>query len=106
MSCNTRMRLTAKRVITRIWTAGGPIAVCLLAIALGCSPAPPSMEELGRIVYDPSQVPGFDRPYSLPHGLGEESPPPATDASPEQADVSPSPTRSSQEPQRESHSAD
>ena len=47
------------------------LAAFVLATALGCSPASPTMEELGQLVYDPSQVPGHDRPYKLPHGLDE-----------------------------------
>lgn len=53
----------------------GLVGMLCLAAAIGCSPPPPTVEDLGQIVYDPSQVPGADRPYTLPHGLGEEAPP-------------------------------
>jgi hypothetical protein len=32
----------------------------------GCAPSPPKPEELGRVVYDPSEVPGMDKPYHPP----------------------------------------
>ncbi|HJT31880.1 MAG TPA: hypothetical protein VJ783_07480 [Pirellulales bacterium] len=49
----------------------GGAAAFLLVTAVGCSPSPPAMEDLGQLVYDPSQVPGSDRPYKLPYGLDE-----------------------------------
>lgn len=48
---------------------GNTIVGMVLAAAAGCSPPTPTMEDLGQLVYDPSQVPGSDRPYKLPHGL-------------------------------------
>ncbi|HEX7450036.1 MAG TPA: hypothetical protein VF306_20920 [Pirellulales bacterium] len=69
-------------------------ALLCLAIAIGCAPPPPSIEDLGQIVYDPTQVPGADRPYTLPHGLGEEAGPPDIEGSSETADrATPSPSR-------------
>ncbi len=32
----------------------------------GCTPSPPKPEELGRVVYDPAEVPGMDNPYRPP----------------------------------------
>jgi hypothetical protein len=32
----------------------------------GCAPSPPKPEELGRVVYDPAEVPGMDNPYRPP----------------------------------------
>jgi hypothetical protein len=40
-------------------------AVMLLGVA-GCAPSPPKPEELGRIVYEPRQIPGMDNPYEVP----------------------------------------
>lgn len=44
---------------------------CLLS---GCEPMPPSREELGRIEFDESKVPGFDTPYSMPEYLRKAPP--------------------------------
>lgn len=40
----------------------------------GCEAEPPSREELGRIVFSASDVPGADKPYSLPEYLREAAP--------------------------------
>lgn len=69
-------------------------ALLCLAMAIGCAPPPPSIEDLGQIVYDPTQVPGADRSYTLPHGLGEEAGPPDSEQSSDSADgATPSPSR-------------
>jgi hypothetical protein len=39
---------------------------CLIS---GCEPPPPSREELGRIVFSESEVPGADDTYQLPEHL-------------------------------------
>lgn len=52
----------------------GAIGAIVLAVSCGCAPPPPTIDDLGQIVYDVSQVPGHDRPYHLPHGLGNEPP--------------------------------
>lgn len=51
--------------------------LCLLSavfITSGCEPAPPSPQELGRIVFNESEVPGADKPYVLPEYLLESAP--------------------------------
>lgn len=63
-----------KRIESQRWKVTGTTrraAVLVLSAAIGCSPPPPAMEDLGQLVYDPSQVPGHDRPYKLPYGLDE-----------------------------------
>lgn len=63
-----------KRIESQRWKVTGTTrraAVLFLVAAIGCSPPPPTMEDLGQLVYDPSQVPGHDRPYKLPYGLDE-----------------------------------
>lgn len=52
----------------------GIVAAISLAMSCGCAPPPPTIDDLGQIVYDVSQVPGHDRPYHLPQGLGDEPP--------------------------------
>ena len=47
------------------------VTACLLS---GCEPAPPSREELGRIEFNPSKVPGADKPYTLPQYLRDAPP--------------------------------
>lgn len=44
--------------------------ICL-PLFCGCGAEPPSLEELGRIVFSASEVPGADEPYSLPEYLRE-----------------------------------
>ena len=60
---NQRLRLFSS--IALIFTA------CPLS---GCDPAPPSREELGRIEFNPSKVPGADKPYTLPQYLRDAPP--------------------------------
>lgn len=52
----------------------GIVGAIALAMSCGCAPPPPTIDDLGQIVYDVSQVPGHDRPYHLPQGLGDEPP--------------------------------
>jgi hypothetical protein len=47
-------------------------------ISNGCEPAPPSRQELGRIVFNESEVPGTDKPYIVPEYLRELAPDEAT----------------------------
>ncbi|HVA45734.1 MAG TPA: hypothetical protein VNH11_05040 [Pirellulales bacterium] len=42
------------------------IGACLTA---GCEPPPPKPQDLGRIMYNPAEVPGTDQPYALPEYL-------------------------------------
>ncbi|HUY36556.1 MAG TPA: hypothetical protein VMV69_27720 [Pirellulales bacterium] len=42
------------------------LASLFLLSLTGCAPSPPKPEELGRVVYDPTQVPGMDKPYRAP----------------------------------------
>jgi hypothetical protein len=42
------------------------LATVLFIGVSGCAPSPPKPEELGRVVYDPSEVPGMDKPYHPP----------------------------------------
>ncbi len=42
------------------------LAAVYLVSVTGCAPSPPKPEQLGRVVYSPSQVPGLDEPYKLP----------------------------------------
>ncbi|OYV86579.1 MAG: hypothetical protein B7Z73_11515 [Planctomycetia bacterium 21-64-5] len=42
------------------------IGACL---TVGCEPPPPKPQDLGRIVYNPAEVPGADQPYALPEHL-------------------------------------
>jgi hypothetical protein len=44
---------------------------CLIS---GCDPAPPSRQELGRIVFNEADVPGADKPYVVPEYLLELKP--------------------------------
>jgi hypothetical protein len=39
------------------------------SLITGCDPSPPSREELGRIVFSESEVPGADETYTLPERL-------------------------------------
>jgi hypothetical protein len=45
-------------------------------VLCGCEAEPPSREELGRIVYSESDVPGADKPYALPEYLRKAPPAP------------------------------
>jgi hypothetical protein len=47
-------------------------AAILLASLTGCAPSPPKPVELGRVIYDPAQVPGMDNPYQLPESEQKE----------------------------------
>lgn len=51
-----------------------PAILCFICLPLlsGCEAEPPSREELGRIVFSPSEVPGADKPYTLPDYLRED----------------------------------
>jgi hypothetical protein len=46
-------------------------AACLIA---GCEPSPPSPQELGRIVFKESEVPGADETYELPERIRNAEP--------------------------------
>ncbi|HEV3340214.1 MAG TPA: hypothetical protein VG125_07645 [Pirellulales bacterium] len=41
-------------------------ATCLIT---GCEPSPPSKEELGRVVFKESEVPGAEETYTVPERL-------------------------------------
>jgi hypothetical protein len=49
-----------------------------LSTISGCDPPPPKVQEMGKIVFRESDVPGNDRPYALPEHLrnlkGDERP--------------------------------
>lgn len=55
------------------------VAVTLLFSLSGCGPAPPKPEELGRVVFDPLEMPGGHKRFALPELKEEpgssESPP-------------------------------
>ncbi|HWB09042.1 MAG TPA: hypothetical protein VG826_07455 [Pirellulales bacterium] len=55
-----------KRVINLLSLFGILAATCLIT---GCEPSPPSREELGRIVFSQSEVPGNSNTYVLPEHL-------------------------------------
>ena len=42
------------------------MSAVLLACVAGCEPPPPSPEDLGRVVVDPGEVPGGQKPFTLP----------------------------------------
>jgi hypothetical protein len=44
---------------------------CLIA---GCEPPPPSPQELGRIVFNESEVPGANETYELPERIRNAQP--------------------------------
>jgi len=48
-------------------------AVTLLFSLSGCGPAPPAPKELGRVVFDPAEMPGGQKRFKLPE-LKEEPP--------------------------------
>lgn len=50
--------------------AGG---LCLSGV-LGCEPAPPPTDDLGQIIYDPKEVPGANRKYTLPDRIERKKP--------------------------------
>ena len=43
-------------------------------LTTGCGPSPPSRQELGRIVFIESEVPGADEPYELPERIRNAKP--------------------------------
>lgn len=43
-------------------------AACLTA---GCEPPPPTPKDLGRVVFNPAEVPGAETPYAMPDYLRE-----------------------------------
>jgi hypothetical protein len=47
-----------------------------LPLLSGCEAEPPSRQELGRIVFNPAEVPGADKPYTLPEYLRNAPPAP------------------------------
>jgi len=47
--------------------------VALLFSLSGCGPAPPAPEDLGRVVFDPAEMPGGQKRFELPE-LKEEPP--------------------------------
>lgn len=57
----------------------GRLFVCCLSAALligplcGCEPPPVSPDELGNVVFDPTQVPGAQKHFGLPELKGGEA---------------------------------
>jgi hypothetical protein len=48
---------------------GGSLLLVCAGLSCGCEPQKPSEQELGRIVFSESEVPGADRSYELPKPL-------------------------------------
>lgn len=62
----------------------GSVLLGCACLAGGCDPPPPNLQELGRIAFAESEVPGADQGYTMPERLrentpdeAEEGPPPA-----------------------------
>lgn len=49
--------------------AGCGVLLGLGGLIAGCDPPPPEPQELGRLVFRESEVPGADKPYVLPEYL-------------------------------------
>lgn len=65
------MSETIGKIATRL---GPPSLLSAVLLISGCEPAPPSRQELGRIVFNESDVPGADKPYVVPGYLLELAP--------------------------------
>lgn len=53
---------------------GYPLVFTAVLIISGCEPTPPGRQELGKIVFNESEVPGADKPYVVPEYLLELAP--------------------------------